>query len=38
MPLDPIVYIKLLYIHYNNALASHFGENFFLNLLSRKYY
>jgi len=38
MPLDPAVYIKLLHIHYNNALASHFGEKKTLNLLSCKCY
>ena len=38
MPPDPAVYAKLLQIHYNNALAGHFGEKNTLNLLLRKYY
>ena len=38
MPLDLVVYIELLQIHYNNTLASHFGEKKTLDLLLRKYY
>jgi hypothetical protein len=38
MPLDPAVYIKLLQIYHNNALASYFGEKKTIDLLSRKYY
>jgi len=38
MPLDPVVYIELLQIYYNNALAGHFSEKKSLDLLLRKYY
>jgi hypothetical protein len=38
MPLDLVVYIKLLQIHHNNALVSYFREKKTLDLLSRKYY
>ena len=38
MPLDLVVYIELLQIYYNNALASHFREKKTLDLLLRKYY
>jgi len=38
MPLDLVVYIKLLQIHYNNALAGHFSKKKTLDLLLRKYY
>jgi len=38
MPLDLVVYIELLQIHYDNALASHFSKKKTLDLLLRKYY
>ena len=38
IPLDLAVYIKLLQIYYNNALASYFSKKKTLNLLLRKYY
>ena len=38
MPLDLVVYIELLQIYYNNALASYFREKNTLDLLLRKYY
>ena len=38
MPLDLVVYIELLQIYYDNALAGHFREKKTLDLLSRKYY
>jgi hypothetical protein len=38
MPLDLAVYIELLQIHYNNALAGYFREKKTLDLLLRKYY
>ena len=38
MPLDLAVYIELLQIHYDDALAGHFSKKKTLDLLSRKYY
>jgi hypothetical protein len=38
MPPDPVVRVKLLQIHHNDALASHFSKKKTLDLLSRKYY
>jgi hypothetical protein len=38
MPLDLVVYIELLQIYYNNALAGYFSEKKILDLLLRKYY
>ena len=38
MPLDLAVYIELLWIYYNNALAGHFSKKKTLDFLSRKYY
>jgi len=38
MPLDLVVYIELLQIYYNNALAGRFSEKKTLDLLLRKYY
>jgi hypothetical protein len=38
IPLDLAVRAELLQIHYNNALAGHFGKKKTLDLLLRKYY
>jgi hypothetical protein len=38
VPLDPVVCVELLQIHYDDALAGHFGEKKTLDLLSCKYY
>ena len=38
MPLDPVVYTKLLQIYHNNALAGYFREKKTLDLLLCKYY
>jgi len=38
MPPDPAVYVELLQIHHDNALAGHFSKKKTLDLLTRKYY
>jgi hypothetical protein len=38
MPLDLVVYIKLLQIYYDNALAGYFSKKKTLDLLLCKYY